>query len=57
MNTLVTSVFIVKKIDQKQSKIIYSFDFAIVENIYDNENRLRQRYICSVKINDKINYQ
>lgn len=52
-----TSVFTIKKIDQKQSKIIHSFDFAIVENVYDNEDRLRQRYIRSVKINDKINYQ
>ena len=50
-----TSVFTIKKIDQKQSKIIHSFDFAIVENVYDNEDRLRQRYIRSVKINDKIN--
>ena len=28
-----------------------------MENVYDNEDRLRQRYIRSVKINDKINYQ
>lgn len=52
-----TSVFTIKKINQKQSKINHSFDFAIVENVYDNEDRLRQRYIRSVKINDKINYQ
>ncbi len=52
-----TSVFTIKNIDKKQSKIVHSFDFAIVENFYDDEDRLRQRYVRSVKNNGDINYQ
>lgn len=40
-----TSVFTIKNINKAKSKISHSFDFAIVEYTYDNENRLRQRYI------------
>lgn len=40
-----TSVFTIKNIDKSNSKILHGFDFAIVENNYDDEGRLRQRYI------------
>lgn len=40
-----TSVFTIKNIDKTKSKIIHSFDFAIVDYVYDSEDRLRQRYI------------
>ena len=40
-----TSVFTIKNIDKTNSKILHSFDFAIVEKNYDNEGRLRQCYI------------
>ena len=40
-----TSVFTIKDINKSKSKILHSFDFAIVENKYDDKGRLRQRYI------------
>ena len=40
-----TSVFTIKNIDKKKSKIRHSFDFAIVDYVYDKEGRVRQRYI------------
>ena len=38
-------MFTIKNIDKTKSKIIHSFDFAIVDYVYDSKDRLRQRYI------------
>jgi len=40
-----TSVFTIKLVDKAKSKIIHSFDFAIVNNCEDEDGNARQEYI------------
>ena len=47
-----TRVFTIKYIDYKNSKIINSCDFAIVNNYTDNSGRKRQQYIRYNKTNN-----